>query len=83
MEKQLYIGCYFNEEGDEDWLLFISSPDKNLNEELIKCYNNEFGEDGDELLEEDITGVYPIISENDSNGKSYDVEVRFSCKQYD
>lgn len=83
MEKQLYIGCYYNQEGEQDWLLFISSPDKNLNEEFIKCYNNDFGEVGYGLLEKDITGVYPIVNELDSNGKSYDIEVRFSAKQYD
>lgn len=80
MEKQLYIGCYYNQECENDWFLFVCSSNKNLNEELIKCYKNDMDQD---LEEEDIIGVYPIIAEYDSDGKSYDISLFLSIKQYE
>lgn len=78
MEKQLYIGCYDSGEGS-NWILLVSSPDKNLNEELKKCYKNDTDQD---LEEEDIVGVYPIIAEYDSDGRSYDISLFLSINQY-
>lgn len=71
--NKLYIAYYYNPENEKDAFVFVGRDDEDRNEACKEVFKLENGMD---LHEDDISGVYEVGEVKDKNGNVYKLEVK-------